>query len=37
MRRQGFGGLLLFDARGYPDDQSHVVVPPSRMEFMSPE
>lgn len=37
MRRQGFGGLLLSDARGYYDDQNHVVMPPSKMEFMSPE
>ncbi len=37
MRRQGIGGLLLFDARGYHDDQNHVVMPPSKMEFMSPQ
>jgi hypothetical protein len=37
MRQQGFGGLLLFDARGYHDDQNHVVMPPARTEFMSPE
>ncbi len=37
MRQQGFGGFLLFDARGYHDDQSHVVVPPPKMEFMSEE
>ena len=34
MKREGFGGLLLFDARGYHED--HVPPPPSRMEFMSP-
>ncbi|MBI5386008.1 MAG: hypothetical protein HZA90_15135 [Verrucomicrobia bacterium] len=37
MKAAGFGGLLLFDARGYHDDQNHVIVPPSKMEFMSPE
>ncbi len=37
MRQQGIGGLLMFDARGYHDDQNHVVMPPSKMEFMSPE
>lgn len=37
MKGAGFGGLLLFDARGYHDDTSHVVVPPPKMEFMSAE
>ena len=37
MKGAGFGGFLLFDARGYHDDSSHVVAPPSKMEFMSPE
>ena len=37
MRQQGFGGLLMFDARGYHDDQNHVIMPPSKMEFMSPQ
>jgi hypothetical protein len=37
MRRQGLGGLLLFDARGYHDDQNHVLMPPSKMEFMGPQ
>ena len=37
MRQQGIGGLLMFDARGYHDDQNHVVMPPGKMEFMSPE
>ena len=27
MRRVGFGGLLMFDARGYWDDKGHVVLP----------
>jgi hypothetical protein len=35
MKRTGFGGLLMFDARGY--HEGHVQPPPSRMEFMSPE
>ena len=33
MKRQGIGGLLLFDARGYHED--HVPPPPAKMEFMS--
>ena len=37
MKRTGFGGLLLFDARGYHDDPNHVPAPRSKMEFMSPE
>lgn len=36
-RRVGFGGLLMFDARGYWDDQGHLVLPKPAMEFMSPE
>lgn len=35
MKRNGIGGLLMFDARGYHED--HVIPPVSRMEFMSPE
>ncbi|MFH1268198.1 MAG: glycosyl hydrolase [Planctomycetota bacterium] len=35
MKQKGFGGLLLFDARGY--HEGHVPPPSSRMEFMSPE
>jgi len=35
MKRIGFSGLLMFDARGYHEDL--VPPPPSRMEFMSPE
>ena len=35
MKRQGIGGFLMFDARGY--HESHVPPPPSRMDFMSPE
>jgi hypothetical protein len=37
MKRAGFGGLLHFDARGYHDDDSHLVAPESRMEFMDPQ
>jgi len=37
MRRAGFGGLLMFDARGYWDDKGHVVLPKPKIEFMSPE
>ncbi|MFA6544605.1 MAG: glycosyl hydrolase [Limisphaerales bacterium] len=37
MKRSGFGGLLMFDARGYHDDKDHVAAPPSRMEFMGRE
>ncbi len=37
MRRVGFGGLLMFDARGYWDDKGHVVLPKPKMKFMSPE
>lgn len=35
MKRQGAGGLLMFDARGYHDD--HTPPPPAPIEFMSPE
>ena len=35
MKEKGFGGLLLFDARGY--HEAHVQPPPSRMDFMSAE
>ena len=37
MRRLGFGGLLMFDSRGYWDDENHVVNPKPEIEFMSPE
>lgn len=37
MKRVGFGGLLMFDARGYWDDTGHLVLPKPQMEFMSPE
>ncbi len=35
MKQAGFGGLLMFDARGYHED--HVPPPPSKMDFMSPQ
>ncbi|MGN0846681.1 MAG: glycosyl hydrolase [Kiritimatiellia bacterium] len=37
MKRLGFGGLLMFDSRGYWDDESHVVNPKPETAFMSPE
>ena len=37
MKRVGFGGLLMFDARGYWDDKNHVVLPRPKMGFMSGE
>jgi (4-O-methyl)-D-glucuronate---lignin esterase len=35
MKAKGFAGLLLFDARGYHDDDAHVPAPKPRMDFMS--
>lgn len=35
MKAKGFGGLLLFDARGY--HEGHVPPPESRADFMSPK
>lgn len=35
MKRQGIGGLLMFDSRNYHDD--HLPPPPAPMEYMSPE
>lgn len=37
MKRVGFGGLLMFDARGYWDDANHVVLPKPQTDFMSAE
>lgn len=37
MRRVGFGGLLMFDARGYWDDKQHLALPKPAIEFMGPE
>ena len=35
MKQAGFGGLLMFDARGYHED--HIGEVPRKMDFMSPE
>jgi len=35
LKRVGFGGILMFDARGYHDDINHVILPVPKMEFMS--
>ncbi|HRR34330.1 MAG TPA: glycosyl hydrolase [Kiritimatiellia bacterium] len=35
MRRIGFGGILLFDARGYHEDVNHLIYPKPKMAFMS--
>jgi len=37
MKRVGFGGILMFDSRGYHDDLDHVILPAPKMEFMSEE
>ncbi len=37
MKRLGFGGLLMFDSRGYWDDEDHVKMAPAEIAFMSPE
>jgi hypothetical protein len=37
MRRLGFAGLLMFDSRGYWDDERHVVNPKAEIAFMSDE
>ena len=37
MKELGFGGLMLFDARGYWDDDDHVRVPAATVGFMSEE
>ena len=37
MKDMGFGGLMLFDARGYWDDDDHVRVPAAATDFMSRE
>lgn len=36
MKRLGFGGLLMFDSRGYWDDDDHVRSPKAELDFMSP-
>ena len=35
MKRLGFGGVLMFDSRGYWDDDDHVKNPPAEIDFMS--
>ena len=37
MKRLGFGGVLMFDSRGYWDDDNHVKNPPAEIDFMGPE
>ncbi len=37
MKRLGFGGLLMFDSRGYWDDENHVKMAAPEIAFMSPE
>lgn len=37
MKKLGFAGLLMFDSRGYWDDERHVVNPKPEIGFMSPE
>jgi hypothetical protein len=37
MKRLGFGGLLLFDARGYHDDGGHLHIPEPANAFMDAE
>ena len=35
LKRVGFGGILMFDSRGYHDDIDHVILPAPKMGFMS--
>ena len=37
IRRLGFGGVLMFDSRGYRDDEEHVVNPKAELEWGSAE
>ncbi len=37
MKRLGFGGVLMFDSRGYWDDEDHVVNPKAEITWGSPE
>ena len=37
MKRLGFGGVLMFDSRGYWDDADHVVNPKAEIAWGSPE
>ena len=36
MKRLGFGGVLMFDSRGYWDDEEHVVNPKAEIVWGSP-
>ena len=36
MKKLGFGGVLMFDSRGYWDDDDHVKNPPAEIDFMGP-
>ena len=36
IRALGFGGVLMFDSRGYWDDENHLVNPKPEIAFMSP-
>ncbi|MBQ6137791.1 MAG: hypothetical protein IJI73_10530 [Kiritimatiellae bacterium] len=37
MKRLGFGGVLMFDSRGYWDDEEHVVNPKAEIGWGTPE
>ena len=37
MKRLGFGGVLMFDSRGYWDDEDHVVNPKAEIAWGAPE
>ena len=37
IRRLGFGGVLMFDSRGYWDDENHLVNPKAEIAWGSPE
>ena len=37
MKRLGFGGVLMFDSRGYWDDEDHLVNPKAEVVWGSPE
>ena len=35
MKKLGFGGILMFDSRGYWDDSDHLLLPKPEIDFMS--
>ena len=37
MKELGFGSILLFDSRGYFDDDNHLINPPDKLVWGSPE